>query len=321
MLILIILFLILVALAGFGYQEVKQNTIWVPMFRGKRLGFYLSEGPVWLLRKVFSKITIDTREKPVVILEKRKEFIEPNEDVESHEAPHQVEETILTPDGNGDGAAMVRVSNVVAFYHPIRDEQVAARGLLKLLQLLGWHRGTALLKFTSIAIQTIESRLTDVVLKHLRLIIANYPYQLTTNLNLKIGDKLPSVQERYAIRQKIDADLLAAVNADVSTWGIVVTSIPIGDIDPDPVIVQALQGLSAAGLQKEQAVIKTTALVEQAKLVHAAGNDPNPTIDGIRATVDMFLQRENEHVAAEKGGNADRLVQNLVGTADRLARV
>jgi hypothetical protein len=300
MAILFILFFLLLAVAGLGYREVPQNVQRLIVFRGKRLNWCLKEGPGWLLRWVFDFMPVDMLEKRKVVLEKRREFIEPNEDVKSHEAPQQTEETISTPDGEGVGSSFVIVSNVVALYHVIRDETESPRGFQRFLRLIGWHRATSLLKYTSINPLEIESRLANIILGHLRLILSNYPYQLITNLNLRVGDKLQDDEKRLAIRRKIEVDLLAAVNADVSEWGIIVTRIPIGDIDPDKAIMDALEALSAARYQKERVNIAMSANVEMAmQLFNAA--DHKPTAADMLQAYALIKSLENQGRASESG--------------------
>jgi regulator of protease activity HflC (stomatin/prohibitin superfamily) len=313
--------ILIIAIGAAGYREVKSNTRWVPIFRTRRLEYFIGEGPTWLLRFIFDKIAVDMKEKLLVVLEKKKELTNPNDDAVSHEPAHQVGESIMTRDANKHGAGYVIVSNVTAFYHPVRDEEVVPQGFQKLLRLLGWHQGKGLHAFTSIELAEVESRIAKTILDELRLILGSYPYQYITNLDFIVDGREMTREERLAIRKKISDDLLIAVNAKVKLWGVVVTSIPIGDIDPEQRIADALQSLSAQAYENEQQVMANEAIVTQAKQVHTACGDEKPVLNEFRETMSMLMRRSNERIAAEHNGNAGRLVQNLVDTAERFAAV
>jgi len=309
----IILFIVIIAaIVAVGIRIVPANTQWEPVFLGKRLPKRLTEGLVWLPRGVFDKIEVSTIGQQLDILAKKRDYTLPDDNAPTNEAPHQTVETILCPDGNGNGAALVYVSNVAAHYHVLKTEPGKLQGFWKFFWLAGWQPGEYLLAYTSVKPEDIQERITNVVLNALRSILGAYPYQKLTNLNLKIGDKLVDPSERLMIREEINRLLLEKANSILMTYGIVITDIPIGDLDPDPSIIAAQQALSAARLQKEQVEIANSAIVVQIEQLAKAAN-ATLTWDLVVHAYAVIVGNANLGKAAEHGLISAEWLQKLKG--------
>lgn len=304
--------LIIAALIGVGLRKIPPNTQWNPVLFGRRLEIRITEGWTWLPWGIFTLIPVDTREDRLDLLVKQRQYERPDNFAPGSEEPYQAEETILAPDGLGEGAAYIHVSNVAVQFHVTKSEPGSLPWWMKPLTFFGWKPGKLLMAYTSIDRADIVQRLRSITLHHLRLIYGNIPFQLSTNLPLKIGDKMPTSQERLAARQQANRDLCDAVNAEVNPWGMTVTAIPIGDIDPDKAIMDSLQAVSAARFHREQVNIAMAASVDMLKQLFGAANH-TPTAEDMLKGYTLIETMKNQGRASENGIVGMQLFEQLRG--------
>lgn len=307
-----ILAFVVIGLIALGLRETRSNTQWVPVFFNKRLPIRLDEGLNWLLRWLFTYIEVSTLERRIDVLVKSRNYVKPDDSAPSHEAPHQSVETIMVPDGNGEGAVFVHVSNVSVQVRIIKEEAGWPEGWLKIFRFIGWKKGNLLREYTGIAQTEIDERITSAVLRHLRQVIADYPYQKIVNLNVKLDGQLVSPEERGRIRREIDIRIKEELNKDIAAWGMIATAVPIGDIDPDPAIIQELQALSAATLHKQRVAIDMSAIVTKVNLMFEA-TGTKPTHEQWMLAYAMEVGLSNQGKAADHGLFSSQLFENLRG--------
>ncbi|MEK7639661.1 MAG: SPFH domain-containing protein [Patescibacteria group bacterium] len=315
-----ILIILIGGLVGIGIRVVPTNTQWIPVLFGQRLPIRFDEGLIWLPRWLFTYIEESTIERRIEVLVKKRDYTQPDDSAPTHEAPHQTVETILVPDGNGEGAVFVHVSNVSVQFHIIKHESGWPDGWWKIFRFIGWKRGNLLLAYTSIARAEVDKRIVDAVLRYLRQVIGDYPYQKIVHLNVKMNGELVSPEERGRVRREIDQRILEEINKNIAVWGIEATAVPIGDIDPDPVIIQELQALSAATLHKQRVAIDMSAIVTKVNLMFEA-TSTKPTHEQWMLAYAMEVGLSNQGKAADHGLFASQFFEQLRGVMSPIVNI
>lgn len=300
---LIFLFLLATALVAWGIQSVPAGMQWLPKLFGRRLPYRLTEGLVWLPRWprwFFDKEVCDIREEEFHIL--------------GDQLPDgSKRETIMTTNG-----VEVVVRGVVGYYTIARQDPDGKRSWLR---FLGWQSGTLLLAYSQVRNQDVINRVPPTIRSSLRTLIQTFSFQEILGLSIE-GMDMPAA-DRESIRTSrnvLQDELTTIARKQAEVWGLYVTRIIVGDIDPNDELKKVLQLKAKALLEKTAAIIQTSALVEQAMVIHKRTSDvENPTHAQLMATIRELYQLKNQQIAAENGGNIGRVVQNLVDLTGRVA--
>lgn len=296
---LIFLFSFAALLTAWGLRSVPAGKQWLPVIFGKRIPKRLTEGLVWLPRWLFQYEEFDITEEEFHVLNDNKPGVQQNE-------------TIMTSNG-----VEVVVRSVVGYFTIARKDPDGKRSWLR---FLGWQSGYLLLAYSQVRGQDVINRVPPIILNGLRMLIPTYSFQELLGLSIDGLDMPPADRETIRTnRSSLQDQLIELALKHAQVWGLTITRITVGDIDPNKDLKQALQLKAKALLQRTALLIESDADAQRAKIVLKAGGNENPKPDELMDAIVRLRTLDNQRIAAENGGNLGRLAQNLVEVTGRVA--
>ncbi len=292
---LIFLFIFGALVIAWGLRSVPAGMQWLPKIFGRRLPKRLYEGLVWLPRWpkwLFDFEAYDGREEEFYIL--------------ADDLPEgSKRETIMTSNG-----IMVVVRGVIGYYTISRKDPDGKRSWLR---FLGWHPGELLLAYSQVRNQDVVNRIPPLIRSSLRELIPTFSIEELLGLSVDGMGVPPANRETIAAsRSTLQSTLTERARSAAEIWGLTVTRIVVGDIDPNDAMVAHLQLKANAQLEAQAAIIGTDAMTKRAIQILKAGKDIEPDPTEVRSLVLELMQLDNQRIAAENSGNLGRVVQNLV---------
>jgi len=297
---LIFLLLFLALLVAWGLRSVPAGKQWLVKIFGRRFPKRLPEGLVWLPRwpkSLFDYEEYDIREEEFYILS------------DQLDTPFR-RETITTTNG-----VEVVVRGVVGYYTIARKDPDGKRSWLR---FLGWQSGQTLLVYSQVHDQDVINLIPPLIRSGLRALVPTFSIEELLGLSID-GLGLPPANRSAiaASRSTLQEQLTNLAREQAVLWGLHVTRIIVGDIDPNDAMKKHLQMKANALLEAQAAVIATDAYTRRAILILKAEQDIVPPPDQVRALVLELIALDNQRIAAENSGNLGRVVQNLVDMTGR----
>ncbi len=297
---LLILLTFIALLVAWGLRSVPAGKQWLLKIFGRRLPIRLCEGLVWMPRWpkwLFDYEEYDIREEEFYILSDQLE-------------PAFRRETIMTTNG-----VEVVVRGVVGYYTIARKDPDGKRSWLR---FLGWQSGHLLLAYSQVREQDVINRIPPLIRSGLRTLVPTYSVEELLGLSIDGLGLPPASRDAIAAsRSTLQEQLTKLAREQAALWGLYVTRITVGDIDPNDAMKKHLQLKANALLEAQAAVIATDAYTRRAILILKAEQDIVPPPDQVRALVLELITLDNQRIAAENSGNLGRVVQNLVDVTGR----
>lgn len=279
-----------------GIPGVPTGKRWLILFLGKRLPWSVGEGICWLPHGLFSYLEFDILEEefPVIAddLPDPKRF-----------------ETIVTNNG-----VEVVIRNVTVFYHIAYEDTDTTASKWHWLRFLGWQYSQTLYDFSKVKNEDLKNRLPLFTQQALRLVIPTFSYQELLGISLEGTDVAPPNREA-SVQTRASAETLITdyCRERALRIGVVITSINIGDIDPNVAMQKAREEKAIALVRMQAALVQTTQIVEQAKILLTAGGVTTPSYEQIMHTVSRLFVLDNQKIAAEKTGDIGHILQKFAG--------
>lgn len=287
---ILLILLILVVLVVAGLQRVDERKQRLLTFQKRRLAIRISEGPAWFLRGLFGSQEYSIAEEELRVIG---EGIRPPE-------------SITTSNG-----VQVLVNNVSVMYYLTREDPEPFKGWRKVFYSFGWKPGRTLYAYSQIDEADVRKRIADLTLQHLRAVIPTYRYQEILGVSLEDNPSPVDRQKILAARSELTEKAKALLAATTQQWGITVSFVAIGDIDPNEAIQTALQAKEKAVAEKAEALVRVSAEIEQAKLVLDQAK-AGYTLNDLLAVLKILLYFKVDEKAAEQTGNLGRLIREGV---------
>lgn len=293
-------FTLVALLTAWGLRSVPAGQQWLVKLFGRRLPYRLAEGLVWLPRwpKWFCDFEVyDIREEEFHVLA-------------DHLPPGSQRETIMTTNG-----VEVVVRGVVGYYAIARKDLDGRRSWLR---FLGWQSGELLLAYSQVRDQDVINRIPPLIRSGLRTLVSTFSVEELLGLSIDGLGLPPANREAVAAsRSTLQDKLTELAREQASAWGLHITRITVGDIDPNDAMKRHLQLKAEALLEAQAAVIATDAYTQRAKVMLKAGGIETPSFDQLQQVIVQLMTLDNQRIAAENSGNLGRVVQNLVDVTGR----